>query len=399
MEYSTISKDLTNSISKSEKKNNGIYFTPPSCVNRILNILEPYIKNMNNVLEPSCGSGEYITELQRKFPNICITGIELNPVIFESIKNFHINLLNIDFLQYKSDKSYDLIIGNPPFYVMKKEDIQKKYYDYFDGRPNIFILFIIHSLELLNDNGILSFVLPKNFLNCLYYDKTRKYIKNNFQILHILDCTKDKYLETQQETIVLNIQKTKEINNSKFVLENNEYTIFTHEENQPIIRKLYENSKSLWELGFKVNVGTVVWNQCKNNLTIDPTKTRLIYSSDIQNNKLNIKTYTNEDKKNYINKPGITRPMIVINRGYGVGDYNFNFCLIDESKEYLIENHLICIEFRKKDIPYNELIGLYQNILKSFNDERTTKFINIYFGNNAINTTELNHILPIYHDI
>ena len=149
MEYSTISKDLTNSISKSEKKNNGIYFTPPSCVNRILNILEPYIKNMNNVLEPSCGSGEYITELQRKFPNICITGIELNPVIFESIKNFHINLLNIDFLQYKSDKSYDLIIGNPPFYVMKKEDIQKKYYDYFDGRPNIFILFIIHSLELL----------------------------------------------------------------------------------------------------------------------------------------------------------------------------------------------------------------------------------------------------------
>jgi hypothetical protein len=47
----------------------------------------------------------------------------------------------------------------------------------------------------------------------------------------------------------------------------------------------------------------------------------------------------------------------------------------------------------------NKLIALYKKILLSLDDERTTEFIKMYFGNNAINTTELNNILPIYHDI
>jgi hypothetical protein len=164
--------------------------------------------------------------------------------------------------------------------------------------------------------------------------------------------------------------------------------------------KLCENSKSLLELGFRVSVGTVVWNQCKDILTDDSSKTRLIYSSDIdKNNKLIKKTYSNAAKKNYINKPGIRRPMIVINRGYGVGEYKFNYCLLDEKKEYLIENHLICIESINDELPHKKLIEEYKKILCSLNDKRTTEFISQYFSNNAINTTELNNILPIYQDI
>ena len=133
-------------------------------------------------------------------------------------------------------------------------------------------------------------------------------------------------------------------------------------------------------------------------LTDDESKTRLIYSSNIENNILIKKTYSNRDKKNFINKLGIKHPMIVINRGYGVGEYKFNYCLIDETTEYLIENHLICIEY-KSDLPHDKLITLYKKILSSLNDKRTIDFITIYFGNNAINTTELNNILPIYQDI
>ena len=92
--------------------------------------------------------------------------------------------------------------------------------------------------------------------------------------------------------------------------------------------------------------------------------------------------------------------MIVINRGYGMGEYKFNYCLIDETNEYLIENHLICIEYNSNEqLPRNELISLYKKILLSLHDKRTIDFITIYFGNNAINTTELNNILPIYQDI
>ena len=52
--------------------------------------------------------------------------------------------------------------------------------------------------------------------------------------------------------------------------------------------------------------------------------------------------------------------MIVVNRGYGVGNYKFNYCLINENYEYLLENHLITIEYIK-EAPNEELLNLYKN--------------------------------------
>ena len=398
MNYSLLSKNLTLKLSKENKKQQGIYFTPPDCIHNNLQLLKPFISNIHNILEPSCGSGEYIIALQNIFPNIDLTGIEQNQIIYNSIlplQNKNTSIYSQDYLQYTTETRFDLIIGNPPYYVMKKEDVTKEYHSYFDGRPNIFILFIIKSLHLLNENGILSFVLPKSFLNCLYYEKTRKYIFESFQILYILEC-KEKYLETQQETILFIIQKKPIINNDKFIIRIHENIIFSFQENIVKLKELYNNSKSLNELGFKVSVGNIVWNQCKDILTDDETKTRLIYSSDIDKDKIILKKYSNSQKKNFINKSGITKPLIVINRGYGVGKYKFEYCFINEFNEYLIENHLICIEYNNEDLSHEELIILYKKILLSFQNKKTLQFIQLYFGNNAINTTELTYLLPIY---
>lgn len=398
MNYSTLSKNLTSQLLKEDKKKQGIYFTPPTCIHHNLDLLKPFISNIKYILEPSCGSGEYIIALQSICSDINIVGIEQNEIIYNSIlslQNKNTSIYSQDYLQYTTETKFDLIIGNPPYYVMKKEDVSKEYYTYFHGRPNIFILFIIKSLHLLNENGILSFVLPKSFLNCLYYEKTRKYIFDCFQILYIIEC-KEKYLETQQETILFIIQKKSIINNDKFIIKIHTNIIFSFEENIIKLKELYNNSKSLHELGIKVNVGNIVWNECKDILTDDETKTRLIYSSDIDKDKIILKKYPNLQKKNFINKIGITKPLIVINRGYGVGKYKFEYCLIDQSKEYLIENHLICIEYNNIDLSHEELIILYNKIILSFQNKKTLQFIQLYFGNNAINTTELNYLLPIY---
>jgi hypothetical protein len=90
--------------------------------------------------------------------------------------------------------------------------------------------------------------------------------------------------------------------------------------------------------------------------------------------------------------------MILLNRGYGVGEYKFNYCLIDEKKEYLVENHLICIEYKDETLTHKEMIEKYEKIICSLNDKRTLEFVPLYFGNNAINTTELNFVLPVYQD-
>jgi tRNA1(Val) A37 N6-methylase TrmN6 len=418
-QYSPVSKELTAALSKTDKKDNGIYFTPPSCVHHNIELLLPYLpkKAATNtkfrILEPSFGSGEYITALRTHFPVSNITGVEKNKTIFYTViqKYFPnttptpgITLLNADFLAYESGAPYNLIIGNPPYFVMKKEEVDAAYQQYYDGRPNIFILFIIKCLRMLADGGIMSFVLPKSFLNCLYYDKTRKHINDNFEILNIIECSDDKYIETAQETVIIIIRKgvgSTTTTDSPFVMRG-AYTIFNTKDNISIFKRLYENSKTLADLRFKVSVGKVVWNQCKDILTDDDSKTLLIYSSNITNNRLEIKTYKNGEKKNYINKPGVRTPMIVLNRGYGTGEYKFSYCLIegggDGDRDYLVENHLICIECVDK-IDNSDAIARYRKVMKSFTDERTAEFIKVYFGNSAINTTELGNILPIYGDI
>jgi hypothetical protein len=161
------------------------------------------------------------------------------------------------------------------------------------------------------------------------------------------------------------------------------------------MRSLYEKSTNLNDMGMNVNVGTVVWNQKKDKLTDDAGATRLIYSSDIKDGKVSIVKYKNLAKKNYINEQGHTNPLLVINRGYGKGKYKFNYCIIDMDHPYLIENHLICIS-PIIEIGRDELLETYDRIIQSFEYENTTRFIDLYFGNNAINTTELKYILPIY---
>jgi len=75
----------------------------------------------------------------------------------------------------------------------------------------------------------------------------------------------------------------------------------------------------------------------------------------------------------------------------------FNYCLINinNDMEYLIENHLICIKYIKH-IDNDRLINIYEKIIRSFENEKSKEFINLYFGNNAINTTELSELFPIY---
>jgi hypothetical protein len=79
----------------------------------------------------------------------------------------------------------------------------------------------------------------------------------------------------------------------------------------------------------------------------------------------------------------------------------------------LIENHLICIKYVGTEGTDGvgavgavgtdgvgevgeDIINKYKQLYESFNDERTAEFIKLYFGNNAINATELSNILPIY---
>ena len=398
MSYSELSKTITTSLDKNEKKSNGIYFTSQEIIKKMIKMLGR--RRFKRILEPCYGSGEFINELRKKYKKSRIVGIEMNEMMTElcekneDMKGENIELKRGDYLKTDFEGEYDLIIGNPPFYVMKRGDVEKDYLKYIEGRPNIFVLFMLKSLSLLKKGGILSFVLPSSFKNCLYYDKLREFIDETCEIIGIDDNEGAKWLETTQETMILCVKK-KVKDNGEWVIKRGDYTIFNTKEKVKRIKELYEGSKSLNDMGFRVHVGKIVWNQCKDILSMDENDTRLIYSSDIKDKKLIKKAYKNVEKKNYIKKAGNNELMLVMNRGYGVGRYNFDYCMIDIEKDYLIENHLICIRY-EKDMEKDKKRELYGKICDSFEDERTKEFMELYFGNGAVNTTELREIIPIY---
>ena len=392
MSFSELSITLTKNLSNDTKKNEGIYFTPKGMVKKIIDFVLSKNKNIESILEPSCGSGEFIEYLEKNGKNVF--GIENNLDIYNAIKDKY-QVKHSDFLEYNFEQTFDLVIGNPPYFVIPKSSVHENYYKYFDGRPNIYILFIVKAFKLLNKNGILAFVLPTNFLNCIYYNKLRNYLKD-YKILDIYT-TSEKFLETSQEVCVFIIQKCKCKckNNERFIVNFEEIFLFKPEKECSEIKKLKSNSTNLFNLGCKMNIGNIVWNQCKKELTDDNTKPLLIYSSNIKNNCLEIMNYANTSKKNYINKQGSKETVLLVNRGYGTGKYNLNYCLIDEndflvSQGYLVENH--CIVIHSKDP------SVFQVILKSFENKKTKEFIDLVFSNNAINLEEFLYILPIFTD-
>lgn len=393
LQFSELSLQLTKSLTKKHKKECGIYFTHPSIVEQTIKLVKSYNIDIQNVLEPSCGSCEFINQL----PNINIDGVEYDKEIYDKIKHLNsdkVHIVNEDFLKFKTDKTYELIFGNPPYFVIKKNDCSKEYHPYLDGRPNIYLLFILRSLTMLSENGIVAFVLPSNFLNCSYYNKVRQYIHDKYTLLNVLDCSNE-FIDTDQPTNIILIQNKRPVGNNLNTLTMEHSIIFNTVEGITHIAKLRENSTTLDKLGFNVHVGTVVWNQVKDTLTDDSTKTRLIYSSDFKDNKLVVTHYKDPNKKNYIIDEGITGPLLVVNRGYGKGKYSFNYCLININQPFLIENHVICIKYRDT-ISKSELLKLYKSIIQSFKNPKTNEFINRYCTNDAINTTELQYVLPIY---
>jgi tRNA1(Val) A37 N6-methylase TrmN6 len=166
--YSDLTLKLTKNLSKSEKKEFGFFVTPPSITNTLIEKTHIHTTNVSRILEPSCGSCEIVSALKNTdcYSNSVIDAIEYNKTVYDAIKYIDfgpsVNIIHQDFLKYEvKSGTYDLIIGNPPYFVMAKDDVPKKYQDFVVGRPNIFGIFIIHAISMLSDGGVLSFIIPK----------------------------------------------------------------------------------------------------------------------------------------------------------------------------------------------------------------------------------------------
>lgn len=396
-EYSKLTIDITNKLSKQEKKDNGIFITPRTIIEKLFAEIKKHISNPKRILEPSAGTCEIANYAHLTFPNAIINAVEFNDTIYNDVaQTVDYKYIHADFTKWSPSYTFDLIVGNPPYVVCGKDDVPEKYHDYVVGRPNLFCTFMLHSISMLSPGGILAFVIPTSFLNAAYYAKIRNYMKTKGTILNIVNFASDnKFIETQQATIglVFRLNEYKQscgeqsCGDCKFSVKFGDNYIFT--ENSVVIKAVLSCSTTLANMGISVKTGTVVWNQHKGILTNDSTKTFLIYNTNVaKTNTVVAQSFANDEKKQYILMDGATEPIIVVNRGNGNSAYKLSYAYVDGKRPYLVENHLNMIMCKTEE---NARL-----ILASFANKKTEEFVSMFLGNNGLSKTELETIFPIY---
>lgn len=164
------------------KELHGQVDTPEYLVEQIFNLLPTHVLRDSTLkwLDPGCGSGvfsKYILNRLVYSLNCESETIVKNNLYMVEYNNYHndklielfgenINLSNSDYLLYQPDIKFDIIIGNPPYNQNHLRHIPNK------SNPKktdkkwvpIWHMFIEKSVELLNDYGYLSFIIPTTWL-------------------------------------------------------------------------------------------------------------------------------------------------------------------------------------------------------------------------------------------
>lgn len=199
-EYIYRSNLFESSLDEEYKKNNGIYYTDANLSKLIIDYLNIELSKI--VLDPCCGVGSFLySALLKGCKNIY--GIDNN---LKSIKLLKILIPESNVKKYDSiansandifktlglKEKADYIIGNPPYCPLDKDIIiDTKDYHFLrkvkDSGSNLFVAALYRAFELTKDDGIISYIIPKNFLHVNSYSKLRKEILHDKSIISIID--------------------------------------------------------------------------------------------------------------------------------------------------------------------------------------------------------------------
>lgn len=206
------------------RKAAGSYYTPTDVVKQMVsgivenlyNTVEKNDAGHMRVLDPCCGTGNFLIQLSKVIPlgqiyacdidelsvqlarfNLALTSsyqckkekaISKTSLNIEDLNKIYDNITSRNFLTKEDteDIYFDVIIGNPPwgyaFDCDMRDYLHKKYRT--TGRRGIesYDVFVERSLELLADGGVLEFVLPEAILDVRNHRDVRQVIAENSDI-------------------------------------------------------------------------------------------------------------------------------------------------------------------------------------------------------------------------
>lgn len=215
-------------LSVGKKDTQGIFYTPHKVVHKMIKKLK--IEENQKILDPGCGSGNFLIEIYKKLKNkkvpikkivSSLYGYDIDEIavliakiniycLDEEVKYEEINILSKNFLENSSNEYFDIIIGNPPWgikYKNEEKEKLKKLYGEFFSRQDSFAQFILKSFEVLKNDGTLYFVLPSSLLNIKVHEHIRKFLLN-----YNINCIENigrQFNEITTEVILLKVTKNR----------------------------------------------------------------------------------------------------------------------------------------------------------------------------------------------
>lgn len=134
------------------------------------------------VLEPSCGKGVFLDSLtEQGFTHI--TAYEIDAALSAGDKRVR----NESFVSAPLHETFDVVIGNPPYIRWKNLEEELKdelsgnrlWNQYFNSLCDYLFVFILKSVEQLNENGELLFICPEYWINTTHAQSLRDYLCAN----------------------------------------------------------------------------------------------------------------------------------------------------------------------------------------------------------------------------
>jgi len=176
------------------------------------------------MIDKSLNIGEYC------YNNLWITGYDIDGKallicknnILKMLKKYEIegkkiNLVEINSLMEEIDKTYDIILGNPPYFGEKNNkeiftDMKKYKFgkENYEGKMDYAYFFIAKGIDLLKDGGILTYITTNYWFKADHAKKLREKIKKYTTFKYINNYNRSVFEDAVgQHNVVFTLTKEK----------------------------------------------------------------------------------------------------------------------------------------------------------------------------------------------
>lgn len=215
-------KELSKSRGIVSRKELSQYYTTFDLGEELVSLI-PKENDIRNIIDLGVGEGSLLLSAELKYKNAKIFGVDID---HDNIKKTSLKHSKYTLFQGDSTKEgtiklvsslcrgFDLVIGNPPFKLVRMTDeirynINENFITKNQRKIRSEIIFLSQGIKILKEGGILAYILPDGFFTNENLSIVRKFICNNLEILNIREIPAGTFLGTEAKTHILILRKSR----------------------------------------------------------------------------------------------------------------------------------------------------------------------------------------------